>query len=55
MDPVTEPVVDEQIWRGWVQKGKDRERRTAARARVVVAIVIAMLVAVGMYQVLMRP
>lgn len=37
------PVVNEEVWRAWVQKGKLREEATARRARVLGGIVLVLL------------
>jgi transposase-like protein len=34
-----QPVVDEKIWRAWLQKGKLREETTARKAKVLTSVV----------------
>jgi hypothetical protein len=38
-----ELVVDEEIWRAWLQKGKLREKATARKAKVLGGIVFVLL------------
>ena len=37
------PVVNEEIWRAWVQEGKLREEATARKAKVLGGIVLVLL------------
>jgi hypothetical protein len=37
------PVVNEESWRVWVQKGKLREQATARKAKMLGGIVLALL------------
>jgi hypothetical protein len=36
-------VVDEAIWRAWVQKGKKRELAIARKAKVLATVAVALL------------
>jgi hypothetical protein len=38
-----QPVVDEKVWRAWLQKGKLREETTARKAKVLGGIVLVLL------------
>ncbi len=42
----SEPVPDEEVWRGWVQRGKRRENATQHRRKMAAAMV-AVLVTLG--------
>jgi hypothetical protein len=44
------PVVDDDLWRAWVHKGKQRERVTDRRLKIFIAtILIILVVGVGFY------
>ena len=45
MSPSTndEAVVDEQIWRAWVQRGRQREQATSRTAIVLAGITLVLL------------
>ena len=38
---IEEPVVDQQIWRAWVQRGRQREQVTGRKTIVLAGIVFA--------------
>jgi len=42
----TEPpaILDEEIWRAWLQKSKLRERATARKAKLAAAVILTLLV-----------
>jgi hypothetical protein len=42
-----EPVLDEEVWRAWLRKGKLREEATARKAKVLGGILLALLAAGG--------
>ena len=46
---VDEPVVDEQIWRAWVQKGRRREEETVRKMRLVAGVVVILLALGGAF------
>jgi hypothetical protein len=37
------PVLNEQVWRAWIEKGKLRDQAIARRARVLGGIVLSLL------------
>lgn len=43
------PVIDEQLWREWVLKGKQREKASIRRFMVVAAISFVLLAAGSMF------
>jgi hypothetical protein len=43
------PVVNEEIWRAWVQKSKRREKATARKAKVFGGIVLVLLASGSAY------
>jgi hypothetical protein len=48
--PITtenEPVVNDEVWRAWVQKGKQREKAQVRRVKETVEIAAALLVVGG--------
>jgi hypothetical protein len=40
-------VLDEEIWRAWLQKSKLREQATARKAKLAAAVVLPLLVLAG--------
>lgn len=40
---IEEPVVDEQIWRAWVQRGRQREQATGRKTKVLAGMILAAL------------
>jgi hypothetical protein len=53
--PVETAIVDEQIWRAWVQKGKQRDDATARKARIVAGTAAAILAVVSGFYFLAMP
>ena len=45
----TEPVVNEEIWNAWVQKGRDSEAATNRKLRSFLGIVVVLLALGGAY------
>ena len=43
------PVVDEEIWSSWVQKGKQQEQATARKAKIVIGVMLVLLAIGGAY------
>lgn len=47
-------VVDEEIWRAWIQEGKLREAATARKAKVFGGIVMVLVAIGGVFYLLAR-
>ena len=47
--PDDTPVVNEEIWRAWVQEGKLREQATARKLKVVAGTVLILLAIGGAF------
>jgi len=47
-----EAVIDEQIWRAWVQRGRQREQATSRTAVVLAGITFVLLVTAGTFYLL---
>jgi hypothetical protein len=48
-DKSTVNVVDEEIWRAWVQKGKLREQATARKLKLLAGIALVLLALGGAF------
>ena len=47
-----EAVIDEQIWRAWVQRGRQREQATSRTAVVLAGVTFVLLVTAGTFYLL---